>query len=192
MPQQIPYYTTILEDYVTNLYHNMGIFVPEQIDMLKVAEKLKIWLHFAPFGSRAIERDGLSSIVIDERKTAPEQWEDFGHELGHILFQAGNQLYMPKMFLEYQEAKAHNFALHFCAPTFMLQKLAPTETKIEMLYLIASTFNITLRLAEQRLEHYENQLLAYRIQKALQSYLFMQEKSLGGLSNERILQKARR
>ena len=66
--------------------------------MITISSKLNIWLHFAPFGSRAIYRTNLPSIIIDNRKAIPHQWEDFGHELCHILFHVGNQLHMPKMF----------------------------------------------------------------------------------------------
>lgn len=165
-------YTTHTEDYIQTLYHSLSIFFPEQIDMIKIAKKLNIWLHFAPYGSRAIIRDKLPSIIIDNRKQSYLQWEDFGHELCHILFHIGNQLHMPKMFLDYQEAKAYNFMQHFCIPTFMLQELNFPESRIESIHLIAKTFNVSLQFAENRLMHYENQLLASHLQSILsQTYL---------------------
>lgn len=159
-----PYYTTQLEDSIENLYKSLSIFVPEQINMITIAQKLNIWIHFAPFGSRAICKDGLPSIVIDNRQTECQQWEDFGHEICHILFHEGNQLHISKMFLDYQEAKANNFMFHFCIPTFMLRKLDLPETKKEAIYIIMKTFNVSFETAKQRLLHYENQLLATRIQ----------------------------
>ncbi|HDR7446057.1 TPA: ImmA/IrrE family metallo-endopeptidase [Bacillus toyonensis] len=158
------YYTTQLEDYVYNLYHSISIYTPEQIDMSAIAQKLNIWVHFVPFGSRAICRDNLLSIIIDNRNTRYHQWEDFGHELCHVLLHVGNQLYMPKLFLNYQEAKANNFMLHFCIPTFMLRALDLPETKNEAIQFIAKTFNVSFQIAERRLLHYENQILASRLQ----------------------------
>ncbi|MCI0764673.1 ImmA/IrrE family metallo-endopeptidase [Bacillus sp. TL12] len=170
-----PYYTTQIEDYIKNLYHSLSIFIPEQIDMITIAQKLNIWLHFAPFGSRAICRNNLPSIIIDNRNMPYQQWEDFGHELCHVLFHVGNQLYIPKLFLDYQEAKANNFKLHFCIPTFMLRTLTLPETRKESIYLIAKTFNVSFHTAEQRLLHYENQLLASHLQNVFsQTYLIMQ------------------
>lgn len=167
-----PYYTIQIEDYIENFLHSLSIFVPEQLNMTLIAQKLNIWLHFAPFGSRAIFRDDLPTIIIDNRNTAYQQWEDFGHELCHLLFHVGNQLCMPKLFLDYQEAKANNFMLHFCIPTFMLRKLDFPETRMESIYLIAKTFNVTFHIAEQRLLHYENQLLASHLQNIFsQTYL---------------------
>ncbi|HDR4512946.1 TPA: ImmA/IrrE family metallo-endopeptidase [Bacillus cereus] len=159
-----PYFTTQTEDYIKKLYHSLSIFVPEQIDMLTIAKKLNIWLHFAPFGSRAIYRDDLPSIIIDNRNMTYQQWEDFGHELCHVLFHVGNQLYVPKLFLDYQEAKANNFMLHFCIPTFMLRTLDFPETRKESIQLIAKTFNVSFHIAERRFSHYENQLLASHLQ----------------------------
>jgi len=159
-----PYHPTLIEDYIENLYHSLFIFIPEQIDMIRIAEKLNIWIHFAPVGSRAICRGNLPSIIIDNRITTYQQWEDFAHELCHILLHVGNQLYMPKSFLDYQEAKANNFMLHFCIPTFMLRVLNLPETRSESIQLIAKTFNVSFHIAERRLLHYENQLLASHLQ----------------------------
>lgn len=54
--------------------------------------------------------------------------------------------------------------LHFCIPTFMLRKLDFPETQIETICLIAQTFNVSFKIAKQRFLHYENQLLASRLQ----------------------------
>ncbi|MES5892928.1 hypothetical protein COM08_12750 [Bacillus wiedmannii] len=164
MHKVITYYTTQLEDYIEKLYNSLSISTPEQLDMIIIAKKLNIWLHFAPFGSCAICRDNLPSIIIDNRITFYQQWEDFGHELCHILFHVGNQLYVPKLFLNYQEAKAKNFMLHFCIPTFMLRTLDFPETRKESIYLIAKTFNVSFQVAKRRLLHYENQLLSSHLQ----------------------------
>lgn len=164
MHKKQPYYTTQTEDYIEKLYHSASILVPEQIDMVTIAQKFNIWLHFASFGSRAICRDHLPSIIINNRIPPYQQWEEFAHELCHVLFHVGNQLNMPKLFLDYQETKANNFMLHFCVPTFMLRSLEFPETKKETVYLIAKSFNVSYKVAEQRLLHYENQLLASHLQ----------------------------
>lgn len=169
-----PYYTTHIEDYIEELYHSLSIFDPEQIDMIIISQKMNIWVHFVPFGSRAICRNDLPSIFIDSRNTMYHQWEDFGHELCHILFHVGNQLRMPKMFLDYQETKAKNFMLHFCIPTFMLRKLVLPDSRVEAISLIADTFNVSLESANDRLLHYENQLLASHIQKVFSTMYLVQ------------------
>ena len=170
MFQSQPYYTTQLEDYIQHMYQSLSIIVPEEIDMMEIANKLSILVYFAPFGSHAIERNGMCSLVIDNRKTKQEQWEDFGHELCHILLHSGNQLLMPKMFLDYQEAKAKNFELHFCIPNFMLRSLLPSHLTA---HFIAETFNVSPQFAEKRLLRYENQLLASKLQDAITQHYKM-------------------
>ncbi|ABY44792.1 ImmA/IrrE family metallo-endopeptidase [Bacillus mycoides] len=159
-----PYHTTQLEDYIQDLYQSLSIFIPEQIDMIGISRKFNIWIHFAPFGSRAICRDNLPSIIIDNRKSIHHQWEDFGHELCHILFHVGNQLHIRRTLIDYQEAKAKNFMLQFCVPTFMLRKIDFPDTREETIYLIAETFNVSIETAHKRFSHYENQLLASHLQ----------------------------
>jgi hypothetical protein len=75
------YIYTPIEDYVEKLYHHLSINVPEEIDMIDIAAKLDVWPHFECIGSKAIERNGINSIFIDNRISGQEQWQDFGHEL---------------------------------------------------------------------------------------------------------------
>jgi Zn-dependent peptidase ImmA (M78 family) len=151
------YIFTPIEDYVQKLYHHLSIHVPEQIDMIDIAAKLDVWLHFECIGSKAIERNGIYSIFIDNRISNQEQWQDFGHELCHALIHCGNQLQLPKDFISFQESKARNFALHFCIPTFMLEKLELPTMKKEAIEFIAMTFNVTTDFAKKRMERWIQQ-----------------------------------
>jgi Zn-dependent peptidase ImmA (M78 family) len=146
-------YSTI-EEYVKNLYHQLSINVPEQIDMIDIAVKLDIWLHFEDIKSKAIEKNDIHSIFIDRRLNQQEQWQDFAHELCHVLMHCGNQLHLPSDFIEYQESKAKNFAYHFCVPTFMLEKLVFPSRKQEVIWLIAQTFNVEYTFAKIRLDRW--------------------------------------
>jgi Zn-dependent peptidase ImmA (M78 family) len=140
-----------LEDQVKKLYQHLSINVPEQIDMIDIAAKLDIWLHFESVSSKAIERNGVYSMFIDKRLSTQEQWQDFGHELCHALLHCGNQLNLPREFVMYQESKARNFALHFCIPTFMLEKLDLPSMEKEAIEMISKSFNVDLKFAKTRL-----------------------------------------
>ncbi|KSU89840.1 hypothetical protein A2U94_17975 [Bacillus sp. VT 712] len=153
------YQFTPLEDSVRYLYQKLHINVPSQIDMISIASNLGIWLHFVDFESAAIDRNGLYSILINRSLSSQQQWEDFGHELGHVLFHCGHQWFLPEGFIAYQENKANNFALQFCVPTFMLLKLSPPPTKREFIHEVSTTFNVTPLFASRRIEHFENQIL---------------------------------
>lgn len=146
-----------IEDQVKKLYHHLSINVPEEIDMIDIAAKLDIWLYFESIGSKAIEQNGVFSMFIDKRLPPQQQWQDFGHELCHALLHCGNQLNLPREFVMYQESKARNFALHFCIPTFMLEKLDLPSNKKEVIEVIAKTFNVETTFAKLRLERWIHQ-----------------------------------
>jgi Zn-dependent peptidase ImmA (M78 family) len=166
-------YSTI-EEYVKILYHQLSIYVPEQIDMIDIAVKLDVWLHFEDIKSKAIEKNDIHSIFIDRRLTQQEQWQDFAHELCHVLMHCGNQLYLPSDFIQYQESKAKNFAYHFCVPTFMLEKLVFPTRKKEAIWLIAQTFNVEYSFAKIRLDRWilqrESNLFYEKVAESISSY----------------------
>lgn len=160
------YKFTSLEEHIARLYKHIGILHPCNIDLLKIAAKLNVWIHFSKeLDSKAISRNGLYSIIINENQPKQNQWEDFGHELCHILNHEGNQLNLPPSFVEFQEQKANNFMLHFCVPTFMLRELyLPPEHTVEF---ISETFNVTYKTAKIRLEMYQRQLYQHRYDEYL-------------------------
>lgn len=161
------YQLTPLEQEVRGIYHSFCIYRPDQIDMHDLAHKMDIWLHTAPMDSKARCWRGMKSMVIDSRKTEPEQWEDFGHEIGHLRYHAGSQLMIREDLVEYQETKANNFALHFCAPTFMLLDSGIPCTWAEAMLFVMETFNVTERFAKKRLEHFNNQVIGFEFYEAL-------------------------
>ena len=149
------YHTTLLEDAVKHLYVNLGIYYPHQLNILEIAEYLGIKVHFFDITSRVYKKE----IIIDSRLSPEQQWEDFGHELCHLLLQYGNQiLYINSLFLEYQEWKANNFALHFCVPTFMLQKYKIASIT-DGIPFITNKFQVRQEIAEKKLIHFRNQLI---------------------------------
>lgn len=148
------YYTTLLEDTINQIYNRLNINKPQQLDMLCIANYLNIAVHFEEISSRAYNGE----IIIDNRLSPDQQWEDFGHELCHILFHYGNQiLNIHNLFLKYQEKKANNFVLHFCVPTFMLLNYE-IATINEGVPFVAKTFNVTQDFARKRLIKFKNQL----------------------------------
>lgn len=162
------YVLTPLEEEIKKLYLSMGIKRPDQIDLWDIAGKLDIWLHIADYESQAVERkDGLFSIVLDIYKSESEQWGDFGHELAHILYHAGNQLKMSDVFADYQETKANNFALQFCIPTFMILESGLPSTWNEAILFLMETFNVTENFARKKLIHFERQVVGFQFHKAI-------------------------
>jgi Zn-dependent peptidase ImmA (M78 family) len=152
------YHMAPLEDYVNKLYHRLGIMELYQLDMMDIAEKLNVWIHFMDMESQAIDRNGLYSIVIDRRLPSAEQWQDFGHELCHVLRQAGKQTDMPMDFLMFQETKAESFMYEFCVPTFMLINCSLPQQRGEAVQFVSETFNVTKSFADKRLSQIERRM----------------------------------
>lgn len=154
-------YKTELEEYVESLYKLINISNPEEIEMNIIAWKLNIRIIYSSFCSRAIRSCGHFIINLNECLTDQEQWEIFGHEVFHILKDAGNQDYIPIPLREMREHKANNFALHFCVPTFMLDKLRWPD-RYAAGY-VAETFHVSLPFAEKRLDQYRCQLFQNKL-----------------------------
>lgn len=143
---------THIEDYVRDIYISIGVTSPEHLDMKLIASRLGFILFFSPFDSTNIG----NVIFIDSRLTEVEQWQEFGHELGHGTLHSGNQAKSHPLFREYQEWKANNFMYHACVPTFMLNKIVLPSNKKKAIFLIQKIFNVEYLFAEKRLEQYLN------------------------------------
>lgn len=154
------YTYTQLEDYIKNLYTYLDINDPNDIDMSDIACKLDIRLKFWDEKSEANFICGKFYIWLNKFLSKQESWEEFGHELCHVLTHEGHQSYMKKEFLQYQEIKAENFSLHFCVPTFMLLKyeIANYYNLKEGILFITKLFNVTEDFAKKRLIHFQNQV----------------------------------
>lgn len=157
------YRTTLLEDWVERMYTRLGIQSPSQLNVFEIAYRLNAWLYFNDFPSKSIERNGLISISLNRGLTAPEQWEDFLHELCHVLRHAGNQMHLPKPFVELQEWDADNFLLYAAIPYSMYRNLILPSRECEAIDIIAREFGCTHALAERRLQQIRRRTYQYVI-----------------------------
>jgi Zn-dependent peptidase ImmA (M78 family) len=153
------YQATPLEQWVESLYQQHGITSPAQLSMTNLAAKLHIWVYCMDMNSMAIEKDGLFSINVDRRLSVKEQWEDFLHELCHVLRHSGNQMVMPDRYVNWQEQDASSFQLYAAIPMSMLKKLALPDQKNEMVAFLAEEFQVTYRLANERIEQIQRRVL---------------------------------
>ncbi len=176
------YQMTSLEKYISELYKNIGITKPHQIDIKVITSKLGIELTYSKYESQYIDCLQVTTINLQVNKTIKEQWEDFAHELAHSLLHFGNQMLLPKTFREKQEWQANNFALHFCVPTFMLLEFELPQFRNQAIGFISKKFGVTLEFAEKRLEHYENQVYGEMFRRSIinESGVY-EEKYLGSI-----------
>ncbi|HLS08140.1 MULTISPECIES: ImmA/IrrE family metallo-endopeptidase [Lentibacillus] len=162
------YVSTLIEDTVEELYLKMGIVDPDH-SIEDIAQRLGIQLYYfrkPPFVSRGC-------IYLDPAIPLEKRKEVFSHELAHILYHSGVQLFMTESFRLLQESQADNFALHFAVPTFMLRELVLSERN-QAITSIASTFHVTHNFAAKRLNHYEKQIegliLREKINSKMENY----------------------
>lgn len=146
--------TSYKEDFIEKLYTNIGIFLPHQLDLKEIAYRLNIHLYYWTNPSQALFFNGQSYIFLEEGLTAQQLWQDFCHELCHVLFHSGSQERMPYSWIEYQEWKANSFVLHACVPTFMLKKMIIPLGLKRGVQFICDHFNVDEEIAYKRLQHF--------------------------------------
>ncbi len=153
------YCNSHLEDYIMEVYKDLGIEQPEQINRYMIADQLNIGLYPTSSQSEALYSHGRCYIFINRERDHRQQWQDFGHELCHVLMHEGHQNRMYPLFLDLQEWQADNFMYHFCVPTFMLRRLSLPSSMQQAVPLIAETFNVNYEFAEYRLSKYLQKVL---------------------------------
>ncbi|QMV42959.1 ImmA/IrrE family metallo-endopeptidase [Cohnella cholangitidis] len=154
------YQTTPLEQWIEQLWLKSGITAPSQLNVEEVASRLDVWVHYMKDTSRALEYMGMRTILIDQRQGSEAQWEDFLHELCHVLRHAGNQTTMPRLFCEGQEAEANRFVLYAAMPFFMLRHFKLPRRIDEAAESLACHFGVTFELARKRLEQVQRRMFA--------------------------------
>lgn len=138
------------EEYVDNMYRKIGIHQPHQLYLEEIAARNKASIIYHPRESMRIE----NVIILDSRLSDAQKWQEFGHELSHVLWSLGNQITLPMPIQVYQENKSNNFAQYACIPTFMLRNLKIPAYEIEAIGLIMETFGVEREFAEKRLKQY--------------------------------------
>lgn len=145
-----------LEDFIKEFYFKMNITTPPLLDFREIAKNLGIKVFYWSETSQALYANDLPYIFLDESLTQQQQWQDFCHELAHVLLHTGDQFYMYPLFREYQEYKANNFMYHACMPTFMLDELQLCDYLPQTVVKLQELFNVEYEFALKRLTQYLN------------------------------------
>lgn len=148
------YVLTHLEDFIRKLYHRAGIYAAGDIDDKSLAKVWGLTVLCAPLPSIYFDK----TIIINN--AVPFKREEFAHELCHATWHAGNQMYMPKTWLNYQEWSAENFAMHYCMPSFMLLQIDVSQYATFTAFVndVANTYDVSPAFAEKRLQDFLHQL----------------------------------
>lgn len=139
-----------LEEYILQLLNRIGIYHPHQLNIENIYSRMGLVIHYIPHDAMFI----AGNLFLDSRKNSAQQWQDFGHELCHALWHAGDQAIIPLSMREYQEWKAENFAQNLCVPSFMLKDIDLPAYEREAVWMIQEKFGVDRQFAEKRLEQY--------------------------------------
>lgn len=144
------YTYTHVEDYVQALYESIDIYQPQQLDIETISSRLGLTVEYfyTPAGTLG------TTVILDSRLPYSTQWQQFGHELCHALWHAGNQLRLPLSFRLYQEWTADIFAQHICIPTFMLQRIPFSKYDADNINMIQEKFKTNHDFAAKRYSNY--------------------------------------
>ncbi|MEH7122074.1 ImmA/IrrE family metallo-endopeptidase [Bacillus sp. JJ1773] len=167
------YIMTLLEENIQRIYKQVEILSPTEIDMYHIADGLDIWIHHHEEESKATKFKGQYYILLNDQLSPQEEWQDFAHELGHVVRHVGNQHKMNKPFRRMQESQSNNFMYHFCVPTFMLleYEISNFENIDEGSVFVSNVFNVTEEFAKKRLIRFHNQVLLGKSDEEHRQYM---------------------
>ena len=124
---------------------------PYQLSIESVADSMNLSVEYWEDTSESVCWRGKYKVFLKKRESKEQQWQEFAHELCHVLWHAGRQEHLATPFVELQEWQADNFAHHFCIPTFMLLSMDLPRNKKEAVGVIGEEFRVEPEFAEQRL-----------------------------------------
>ncbi|WP_246021270.1 ImmA/IrrE family metallo-endopeptidase [Paenibacillus lentus] len=140
-----------MEQWISSALLENGICTPGDLfDLEWVAEAFDVKLLFSD--SPSFSDNELRVIFINKHLDDIIVRLIFFHELCHVLRHAGDQRYMPELFEEAQEYEADAFVLYATMPFYMFSQLSIPQSKGEAVPFVADVFNVSLDLADQRLE----------------------------------------
>ncbi|MBU8639767.1 ImmA/IrrE family metallo-endopeptidase [Bacillus pumilus] len=91
---------------------------PSELDLLDIAYRSNLKVEFLNISSRYY----AGTIIIDNRLSPQEQWQDFGHELCHALRHEENQLIMPHCLESYRKCRRSVLHISFVIRHLCLEK----------------------------------------------------------------------
>ncbi|MFX3673324.1 MAG: ImmA/IrrE family metallo-endopeptidase [Paenisporosarcina sp.] len=153
-------HNSLLEDYIQKLYSKLNIYYPHQLNIETISTRLGLVVFYIPHKPMYI----AGKVFLDNRCLQQEQWQSFGHELCHALWHIGNQSLIPKLYRDYQENTANNFAQHACIPSFMLYQMDLPRNEKKAIWLLQETFHVDYEFAKKRLGQYLASQKLYGVQ----------------------------
>lgn len=140
---------------IFNFYHSINVLDVSLFTIETITERLGIKIHYWKYPSSIASCRGKWCVCIDENINKYQQWQEFGHEMGHYFNDGTSYDLLSESYATYGETKADYFAYHFCVPTFMLQQLKEVSV-----YDVMELFNVEFDFAMRRLEMYRSKIIS--------------------------------
>lgn len=135
-------------------YRSINIKSFTELSINNIIERLNINLFFWDENSSIVFYKDKYVVFINNKISKQRQWQEFGHEMYHYLYDETTYNKLKETYANYGETKADYFAYHFCVPTFMLFSI-----KNVSVYDIMELFNVEFDFALRRLEMYKGKFL---------------------------------
>lgn len=142
------------EKTVMKFYRSINIKSFTELSINNIIERLNINLFFWDENSSIVFYKDKYVVFINNKISKQRQWQEFGHEMYHYLYDETTYNKLKETYANYGETKADYFAYHFCVPTFMLFSI-----KNVSVYDIMELFNVEFDFALRRLEMYKGKFL---------------------------------
>lgn len=143
------YTTTVLEDWVTDLYLQLNMKRSKQLKPSILAKYFKIFIKQEEMPARFDVFGRYQAIMVDSREPIEIQREQFYHELCHILRHVGHQSLMPDAFRELQERDAKHFTKYAALPYHIITRYDYFDPMI--IQTLSQDFAVTESLCLERL-----------------------------------------
>jgi hypothetical protein len=136
----------IYENFVNQELLKRGINSIEKLNIKELANAFDINVYYWNCGTQLISEEELYCI-IDCKKDPILQYEEFLHELGHLIYMTSIENVIDLRGWKYLEGKVNYLVPYIAIPKFALNELKLCTT----VYEASELFNITPKLVGKRL-----------------------------------------
>lgn len=139
------------EDVVNNELIKRGIDNISRLNIRDLSDAFGITLFFWNCSPRIIKHSGAYYCVLDAKKPDVLQYEDFLHEICHVIFDDELRVTNNTKQFNYRECKVDYLVPLIAIPKFALCELHNYQTIEEL----ATVFNVSYELAYKRIKRLE-------------------------------------
>ena len=139
----------------------------EDLTTERMAKKLGIYVEFQKGDSYVRSVSDFAMIYIEKRLEHFERRREFFHEVTHVLYHPGDQMYMPKALSIYQEEQTKYLMLYLSMPIHIIEPILLKHPTIESLQ---EMFDLPEDMIKDRLEMLRRERMRATYQTKIQKH----------------------